>query len=105
MEEEGKGVEVPRVGLEPGQSCAVTVDGKEVALFNVGGRLYAVGNRCPHRGGPLWRGSLEGTAVRCALHGWLFDLATGACLNQPEARVDCFDVSLQDGQIRLSPLR
>lgn len=72
----------------------VTLDGKEVALFNVEGRLYAIANRCPHRGGPLVHGHLETvsgrSAVRCPLHGWLFDLKTGVCLNQPQASIPTY---------------
>lgn len=72
-------------------------DGQDVAVFNVAGRVYAVGSRCPHRGGPLSRGRVEeipgrGPAVRCPIHGWLFDLATGRCLNQPSASVPVYDV-------------
>ena len=78
--------------LNPGESRVVQVDGREVAVFNVEGRFYAVSNRCPHRGGPLVRGHLEGTAVRCPLHGWLFDLKTGQCLNQPGVSVKTFRV-------------
>lgn len=81
----------------------VTVDGQEVAVFQVEGRYLAIGNRCPHRGGPLSRGCLETVegvvAVRCPIHGWLFDLKTGQCLNQPEANVPTFTVTCQDGQL------
>ena len=72
------------------------IDGKEVALFNVEGRLYAVGNRCPHRSGPLVQGKVETVpetgkpAVRCPIHGWLFDLKTGACLTRPSACIPTY---------------
>ena len=87
--------------LKPGESCVVTLDGQEVAVFNVEGNFYAVGNRCPHRGGPLSRGHLEGSAVRCPLHGWLFDLKTGRCLNQPEAFLSVYLVSCENGKFCL----
>ena len=85
--------------LKPGESRVVQVDGQEVAVFNAEGRFYAVSNRCPHRGGPLARGHLEGTAVRCPLHGWLFDLKTGQCLNMPEAKVSSFPVICREDQL------
>ena len=55
----------------------VTVDGTEVALFNVDGVLYAINNRCPHRNGPLIRGYVDGRSIKCPMHGWRYDLATG----------------------------
>ena len=81
--------------------------GKEVALFNVGGRLYAVGNRCPHRSGPLFRGKVEevsgAPAVRCPIHGWLFELETGRCLTRAGASVSTFPVSCDNGQVCVGP--
>ena len=79
--------------IKPGESRVVEVDGQEVAVFNVDGAAYAIANRCPHRGGPLSRGHLEGTAVRCPLHGWLFDLKTGQCLNNPDAKLPVYSVT------------
>ncbi|OGX40472.1 MAG: hypothetical protein A3C53_07885 [Omnitrophica WOR_2 bacterium RIFCSPHIGHO2_02_FULL_68_15] len=72
------------------------VNGQRVAVFNIDGHHYAIGDRCPHRGGPLSRGKVEqvpgsGPAVRCPIHGWLFDLATGRCLNQPDASIPVYE--------------
>ncbi len=108
--------------LPPGQSLQVTVDGKEVALFNVDGAYYAVGGRCPHRSGPLAKGRVEkvpGTAaavpgtdvrpgaevlaVRCPLHGWLFELETGKCLTRPGSGVAVYPVSCQGEALFLGP--
>ena len=56
----------------------VQVGDAEIALFQVDERVYAVQSRCPHRGGPLIRGFVEaGPAIRCPMHGWRYDLATG----------------------------
>ena len=80
--------------LLPGSSRLVTVDGKEVALFNVAGQIHAVTNRCPHRSGPLAKGKVETAegkpAIRCPLHGWLFELETGRCLTRPGAGVPSY---------------
>lgn len=81
--------------INPGESRVVAVNGQEVAIFNVEGQLYAVGNKCPHRGGPLSRGRVEsgpGPSVRCPIHGWLFDLKTGRCLNQRGISIPTFCV-------------
>ena len=57
----------------------VKVAGREIALFRVDGRVYAIQGRCPHRQGPLVRGFVEpGPSVRCPMHGWCFQLETGA---------------------------
>ncbi len=64
--------------LPPGGVKQVEVEGKEIALFNVGGTLYALDNTCTHSGGPLAEGSVEGDQVECPWHGARFDLKTGA---------------------------
>ena len=57
---------------------AVEVDGREIAIFNLGDRFLAVENRCPHRGGPLADGIITGAAVVCPLHAWRVDLEDGS---------------------------
>jgi len=88
-----------------GISKLVTVEGQEVALFNVEGMFYALGNRCAHRSGPLVKGKVEKVeetlAVRCPIHGWLFELATGRCLTRPSASVPSFPVLCENGEVRL----
>ena len=93
--------------LAPGERRAVTIGGRPVALFNVDGRVYAIGDRCPHRGGPLSRGRVEpvpgrGPAVRCPIHGWLFELATGRCVNQPDAGTPSYAVTCEGGTISVT---
>jgi 3-phenylpropionate/trans-cinnamate dioxygenase ferredoxin subunit len=51
--------------------------GQEVLLARVGGNYYAVSNRCPHMGGDLSAGKLEGTTVTCPRHGSQFDISSG----------------------------
>ena len=91
--------------IPPGQAKPITVDGKEAALFNVEGTLYAVGGRCAHRSGPLVKGKVEKVeetlAVRCPIHGWLFELATGRCLTRPGADIASFPVRCENGEVCL----
>lgn len=63
--------------LLPGQAGAFTVEGRRIALFNVEGTYYAIGDSCTHRGGPLSEGDAQGTKVTCPWHGADFDLKTG----------------------------
>ena len=71
--------------LAPGQGKLVEVNQKRIALFNVGGRYFALDDRCPHRGAPLSEGEIEGAAVVCPWHGASFDLATGNLARPPAA--------------------
>ena len=63
--------------LELGSCKTVEVQGKVIALFNVGGRIYALDNTCLHQGGPLGEGRLEGEVVTCPWHMWEFNVRTG----------------------------
>ena len=56
---------------------------RDPALFNIEGTFYAMGNSCPHRGGPLGEGSLAGSTVTCPLHGAEFNVKTGEVLGPP----------------------
>src|SRR5579864_5462212 len=82
------------------QGRAVTIDGKDLAIFNVNGRFLAVDNRCPHKGGPLSDGIVAGTTVVCPLHGWRFDLESGlAARATAPACVTVFPTRVEDGII------
>ena len=63
--------------VPPGQMKVVNFGGEEIAIANVDGTYFAFGNSCPHEGGPLGEGKLEGTAVTCPWHFTVFDVATG----------------------------
>ena len=63
--------------LGDGQGKVVDVAGRSLAVFNVGGRFYAIDNLCPHRGGPLGEGDVEGAIVVCPWHGWRWDVTSG----------------------------
>ena len=84
-------------GLLPGTGTSVDAGGRTLALFNVDGALYAVDNTCPHRGGPLGEGDLDGTVVTCPWHGWRYDVTTGAHDRNPSLRLACYPVTVEDG--------
>jgi 3-phenylpropionate/trans-cinnamate dioxygenase ferredoxin subunit len=101
--------------VQPGGRRIVQVNGRSVGVFNVGGRFYALLNRCPHKGARLCEGRVCGTTlptdnysfeygrdgelVRCPWHGWEFDIATGQALAEPRVRVRVYPVDVQDGQV------
>lgn len=57
----------------------VEVHGVRVVLARAGEKIYACGDVCTHRGGPLGEGKLSGTRLTCPWHGWMFDVRTGQC--------------------------
>jgi nitrite reductase (NADH) small subunit len=85
--------------LPPGQAKAVSLGGKDIALFNVDGTFHALENRCAHRAGPLAEGFVSGHVVFCPWHDWQFDVTNGQCVNAPGFQVRCFSVSLKDGDV------
>lgn len=104
--------------IAPGGRRVVEVAGRSIGVFNVGGRFYALLNRCPHRGGALCEGPVGGTVLptadrvheygregeilRCAWHGWEFDVTTGRALVDPTLRARTFPVAVHDGQVVVS---
>jgi nitrite reductase/ring-hydroxylating ferredoxin subunit len=86
--------------LYPGEICVVRIGWEEYALANVGGRFYATSNRCPHQGGSLGDGFLEGRKVTCPLHGWEFDVETGLAAHpmQP-GKIRCYATKVEDGKV------
>lgn len=61
----------------PGEARELVAGDRIVALFNVAGEFHALDGICPHQGGPLGKGLLNGCIVTCPWHGWQFDVATG----------------------------
>ncbi len=88
-------VKVARIGdLEPGEGTVVVVNGTRIALFNRGGMFYAIRNSCPHMGGDLGEGSLDGDIVTCPWHGWRFDVRTGKSPESEVVGVRTFEVKV-----------
>ena len=69
--------------IAPGQARLVNVRGEEIALFNIEGNFFALGNACTHEQGPLAEGDIEGHEVTCPWHGSSFDIRTGEVLCAP----------------------
>jgi nitrite reductase (NADH) small subunit len=77
--------------------------GHEVAVFrNAENKVFALLDRCPHKGGPLSQGIVYGETVACPLHNWQIDLSDG-CAQAPD--VGCaqrFAVRVENGEIALN---
>ena len=100
--------------IPPGGRKIVTLDGRSIGVFNIGGEFFALRNRCPHQGGPLCDGRLAGfvtssqpgeyrytrpgEVVRCPWHAWEFDIRTGQSWCEPaRMRVRRYDVMVEPG--------
>jgi nitrite reductase/ring-hydroxylating ferredoxin subunit len=96
----------------PGASRLVTINGRTVGIFNVGGAYHALLNRCPHLAAPLCKGvvtglitspapykaefSRDGEILRCPWHGWEFDILTGQSVYNPHrVRVRTYTVLIE----------
>jgi nitrite reductase/ring-hydroxylating ferredoxin subunit len=89
----------PLSELEPGTTREALVGDKAVAVVNVEGDVYAVSNICLHRGGPLGQGFVQGSLLLCPWHAWAFDPKTGVSDVNPDMKLSCYEVKVEDGRI------
>ncbi len=82
----------------PGSCQELVVDDRIIALFHVDDRFYALDGVCPHQGGPLGKGKLEGCMVTCPWHGWQFDVRSGQHQTSPLVHPP-LAVKVEDGQV------
>ena len=100
----------------PGTRKIVTVGGRSIGVFNIGGQFFALRNQCPHQGAPLCRGRVKGTTIpgkpyeyvygrdqeiiQCPWHGWEFEITTGRTFFNPHRmRVKTYEVTVEpDGE-------
>ena len=85
--------------IAPGSAMSVTVAGETIALFNVGGRLFALDDACIRCGSSLAIGFVDGTSVVCAGCDWRYDVASGCVDGIPGLRSDTFEVAVVDARV------
>ena len=100
--------------IASGGNKVVTINGRDIVVFHVNGRFFALLNRCPHEGAPLQKaacvahlsaaepGAFKRTRVgemlRCPWHGWEFDMATGQSYFDPKGtKVRSYPVAVEEG--------
>jgi 3-phenylpropionate/trans-cinnamate dioxygenase ferredoxin subunit len=94
----------PLDDLPPGSMKLVPAGAMTIGVFNCGGNLYAIEDRCSHDDGPLAEGEwdTESCTVICPRHGSNFDLATGRPLSLPAYEpVEVFAVRVEDGIVKV----
>ncbi len=90
--------------IPAGKALKVDLHGEPVAVFNVGGRLYAIGDTCSHEEASLSEGEVIEGEVECPRHGAMFDLATGVPQTLPATRaVPVYEVKVEGDGIWLRP--
>jgi nitrite reductase (NADH) small subunit len=114
---EGRHVVAQVADLPPSSRRIVTVNGREIGIFNLNGDYYALLNRCPHHAGPLCHGRIrplvtstevgqvsherEGEILKCPWHQWEFDIRSGEALYAPHLRVRTYKVAQEGDEVVL----
>ena len=84
-----------------GEMVEVDLEGKAIAIAHVGGGFYAIAGECPHQGGPIAEGELEGTVVTCPWHNFRFDFTTGRTLDPPIGNCAKYELRVDDGNLQI----
>ena len=85
--------------VPPGQVIEVQSGDRTFALCNVDGKFYCVDNLCPHAGGPLGQGTLQGEMLVCPWHSWEFSCVTGVNAEDEDLTVDQFKVLVEANDV------
>jgi nitrite reductase (NADH) small subunit len=93
----------PLESIPPRGARVLRVEGVDIAVFRTGdGRVFALRDECPHRGGPLSQGIVHGRCVTCPLHDWVIELETGAARGPDEGKTARYDVRIELGRVLLA---
>ena len=85
--------------LAAGSVTEASIGREHYAICNVDGRIHALAGTCPHRGGPLGQGAVNGASLTCPWHAWEFDCSTGANDYNPEVKIATFTVQISGDDI------
>jgi nitrite reductase/ring-hydroxylating ferredoxin subunit len=87
--------------LKPGTAMTVVVNGIDIALYNVGGKICATHNTCVHQGGPLGEGILEGEVISCPWHMWEYNVCTGEKVANNSIKLAIYPVEVDGTDIKV----
>jgi nitrite reductase/ring-hydroxylating ferredoxin subunit len=88
--------------IPPGSAKEIEFEGRVYALFNTAGVISAIDGICPHQGGPLAEGMVEGTTVTCPWHGWQIDVRSGKTPLGPKVTQTVYEVKIEDQDVLVS---
>jgi nitrite reductase (NADH) small subunit len=89
--------EIPRLGAR----VVKTAQGNVAVFRNAEDEVFALDDRCPHKGGPLSQGIVFGRRVACPLHGWNIELVDGKAVAPDQGCTHTFEVKVEDGAVYL----
>ena len=96
-------IEIAPVDQIPdGERLFVELSGKSIMLFNLAGKIFAIGDVCSHDNGPVGDGEIEKNEIICPRHGARFDISTGKATSLP-AMVDipAYPVRVVEGMVQI----
>jgi nitrite reductase (NADH) small subunit len=78
----------------------VKAPGGDIAVFRAAdGAIFALRDKCPHKGGPLSQGIVHGHGVTCPLHNWVISLETGEAQGADKGCAKTIQIRLENGKI------
>lgn len=84
----------------PGNVREFTANGRALCVANVEGSICVLDGTCPHEGGPLGEGEIDGGRVVCPWHGYAFDVRSGEAEGEPSLKAEVFEAKVEDGELR-----
>jgi 3-phenylpropionate/trans-cinnamate dioxygenase ferredoxin subunit len=92
----------PADQIPSGERLFVELGGKSIVLFNLAGKLFAIGDVCSHDNGPVGDGEIEENEIICPRHGARFDIRTGKATSLPAfVDIPAYPVRVVDGMVQI----
>ena len=92
----------PADQVPDGERLFIEVEGKQIVIFNLAGKFFAIGDVCTHDNGPVGDGEIEGSEIICPRHGGRFDISTGKATSLPAVvDIPAYPVRVRDGMIEI----
>ena len=92
----------PAEDVPEGERIFIEVAGRSIVIFNLAGKLFAIGDVCSHDNGPVGDGEIEGTEIICPRHGGRFDIRTGKVTSLPPVvDIPAYPVRVVEGMIEI----
>lgn len=86
-----------------GSRIVKQLTGGDIAIFRTAdNEVFALHDKCPHKGGPLSQGLVHGKRVTCPLHAWNIELASGDAVSPDQGHCVTFQVKVENGQVLLA---
>jgi nitrite reductase (NADH) small subunit len=83
-----------------GEVAEFTIQGRALCVARISGAVSVLDGVCPHDGGPLGEGIVEGGRVVCPWHGYAFDVRTGLTADDPDIKAQVLEATVADGELR-----